>query len=58
MIWSRFVNVSGQAGRNIACDLHMEHLNRTAKSALGQRPKSVSRVGKCLGLFQNVKKPI
>jgi L1 cell adhesion molecule like protein len=25
---SRFVNVTGGAGHNIPCDLHMEHLNR------------------------------
>lgn len=60
MTWSRFVNPSGQAGRNVACDLHMEHLNRTAKEALGQHshlnPKSVTRVGKCVGLFQNAQK--
>jgi hypothetical protein len=36
----------------------MEHLNRTAKEALGQHshlnPRSVKRVGNCVGLFQNV----
>ena len=60
IIWSRFVNASGQTARNKACDLHMEHLNRTAKDALGQHshlhPKSVERVGKCIGLFQNARK--
>lgn len=60
MIWSRFVNPSGQIGRNKACDLHMEHLNHTAKDALGQHshlnPKSVTRVGKCIALFQNAQK--
>jgi hypothetical protein len=29
--WSRFINVHGQKGRNISCDLHMEHLNRPVK---------------------------
>ena len=60
MIWSRFVNPSGKPARNIPCDLHMEHLNRTAKTALGQHshlnPKAVTRVGKCVGLFQNAQK--
>ena len=32
--WSRFVNVHGQPGRNISCDLHMEHLNRLVKTAI------------------------
>ena len=60
MIWSRFVNPSGKPAQNLPCDLHMEHLNRTAKSALGQHshlnPKSVNRVGKCIGLFQSTQK--
>ena len=28
MMYSRFINVHGQVGKNILCDLHMEHLNR------------------------------
>lgn len=28
IIWSQFVNSNGGRGRNIPCDLHMEHLNR------------------------------
>ena len=60
MIWSRVINPSGKPAGNIACDLHMEHLNRIAKDALSQHshlnPKSVSRVGKCLGLFRNAQK--
>ena len=27
LLWSRFVNVHGLPGHNIAGDLHMEHLN-------------------------------
>ena len=60
MIWSRVVNPSGKTAANIPCDLHMEHLNRTAKDALGQHshlnPKSVCRIGKCIGLFRNAQK--
>ena len=59
-LWCRFINSSGHLARNIPCDLHMEHLNRIAKDALGQHsafnPKSVGRVGRCVGLFQNVKR--
>ena len=36
LIWSRFVNTVGQPAHKKPCDLHMEHLNRTAKEALGQ----------------------
>ena len=57
-MWSRFVNTSGHAAKNKPCDLHMEYLNRTAKSAFGQHscfnPKSVSRVGRSVGLFESV----
>ena len=60
IIWSRFVNVSGQAACNKPCDLHMEHLNRTAKEALGQHshlnPQSVNCIGKCVGLLHGVLK--
>ena len=60
MIWSRVVNPSGRVAGNVSCDLHMEHLNRIAKEALGQHsnlnPKSVSRVGKCIGLFRNAQR--
>ena len=27
--WGRFINYKGGAGRNIPCDLHNEHINRT-----------------------------
>ena len=60
MIWSHFVNPRGLTAWNKACDLRMEHLNRTAKDALGQHshlhPKCEERVGKCVGLFQNARK--
>ena len=51
--WSRFVNAKRGRGRNISCDLHMEHLNRelkTAISGLGANitKSSVSRSAKCL----------
>jgi len=51
--WSRFVNSKGGKGRNIPCDLHMEHLNRELKTSilgLGANitEKSVTRSAKCL----------
>ena len=54
--WCRFVNVHGQCGRNISCDLHMEHLNRVVKTAIeglgaNKTEKAVQRVGKCVGKF-------
>ena len=53
-MWSRFVNIHGWTGHNVSCDIHMEHLHRTCKTAvrsLGANltPKAISRAGKCLG---------
>ena len=52
--WSRFVNVHGLPGHNISCDLHMEHLNRLAKTAVdglgaNKTEKAIFRVGKTVG---------
>ena len=54
LLWSRTVNVHGQAGRNVSCDIHMEHLNRLCKSSLGNLgsniiDKAVDRIGRCIG---------
>ena len=44
---------------NKPCDLHMEHLNRTAKEAFGQHshlnPQSVNCIGKCVGFHSVLK---
>ena len=34
LLYSRFINVHGLPGRNISCDLHMEHLNRVVKTCI------------------------
>lgn len=52
--WSRFINVHGLPGHNISCDLHMEHLNRLAKTAVeglgaNKSEKAIIRVGKTVG---------
>lgn len=54
LIWSRYVNTHGQPGKNIPCDLHLEHLNRALKTAichLGANivPRAVERAGRCIG---------
>lgn len=55
--WSRTINVHGQPGKNIAADLHMEHLNHACKEAISRlganiTDHSVERVGRCLGRLQ------
>lgn len=52
--WSRFINVHGLPGHNISCDLHMEHLNRLAKTAVeglgaNKTKKAITQVGKTVG---------
>ena len=34
LIWGRFINTHGQAGRNISNDFHCEHLNRLCKNSI------------------------
>lgn len=63
LIWSRFVNTSGLPGRNIPCDLYMEHLNRVCKDAVNglaanKTPKALVRVGKVVGVLDSVVKSI
>ena len=52
--WSRTVNVHGCRGKNISCDLHMEHMNRECKDPMhglgaNLNNASVERIGKCIG---------
>ena len=59
LVWSRFVNYSGGAGANKAADLHMEHINRTMKAALGSQlsnitPRAVARAGQAAGPLVNI----
>lgn len=61
LVWSRFVNVQGIPGGNIEMDLHMEHLNRITKSALGNQgsnlqPSVITRIGKISGALMSVSK--
>ena len=54
LVWNRFINVHGVRGRNIPCDLHLEHLNRVCKNAISdlgvnKTEKAIKRVGNVLG---------
>lgn len=53
LLYSRFINVHGREGRNISCDLFMEHLNRQLKDgirALGpnKTENAISRLAKSI----------
>ena len=54
LIWSHFVNTQGVRGKNIPLDLHLEHLNRICKTAIGhlgpnKTDDAIVRCGKVLG---------
>ena len=59
LLWSRFINVHGLRGRNIPCDLHLEHLNRMCKYAISdlgvnKTETAIKRVGNALGTLSPV----
>ena len=59
LLYSRFVNIHGVPGRNIAADLHMEHLNRACKDSIrglgaNKTEKSITRIGKAIGPLMSI----
>ena len=60
LMWERTVNVHGRPGKNIPCDLYMEHLNRECKGAMGSlgpnvsSVESVARIGRSIGELMKV----
>ena len=54
LLYSRFINVCGLPGRNIAADLYMEHLNAVAKGCIknlgvNKTETAIVRSAKALG---------
>ena len=50
---SRFINIHGQLGRNISYDLHMENLNRVARTAIdglgaNKTEQAIVKIGRCV----------
>ena len=43
LLWNRNVNAHGHAGRNVPCDLFMEHLNREAKNGITSIGSSLNK---------------
>ena len=59
LMWSRFINTRGGKGKNIPCDLHMEHLNRVLKDGIkglgaNKTDKAITRLGKCIDSFNEL----
>ncbi len=34
LMWNRTINIHGRPGRNVLCDLHLEHMNKEAKNSI------------------------
>ncbi|KAI8487325.1 Serine palmitoyltransferase 2 [Branchiostoma belcheri] len=59
LTWIRFFNSKGGKGRNISCNLHLEHVNNFLRSSLkGLGPnlteQTASRISKSLGILKGV----
>ena len=53
LMYSRFINTQGLKGKNVGCDLHMEHLNKMCKGAIrdlgpNKTVDTIQRVAKSL----------
>lgn len=62
LLWDRTVNIHGKPGKNVAMDLHMEHINRACKEAMGNLGSnigddtSVDRIGKSIRRLMEIGK--
>ena len=59
LLWSRCINTRGVSGANIACDLHMEHLNRRLKTVIRSmganvNPTALEKAGKAIAPVHHV----
>ena len=59
LLYSRFVNVHGTSGRNIAADLYMEHLNAVAKGCIknlgaNKTESAITRAARALGTIVHI----
>ena len=59
LLWSRFINTHGLPHKNIAGDLHMEHLNRLCKEAIkglgaNKTPSAIKRIGDAIGPLHTI----
>ena len=57
--WGRFINAKGGLGRNIPCDLHNEHINRTIKDIVNNMggsltEQAVRRAGQSVTMIHHI----
>ncbi len=59
LVWSRFINTHGRQGKNIPCDLHLEHLSRRLKGILRNlgsniKESTITNATKSIGIVHNI----
>lgn len=59
LLWSRCINTRGLPGKNIACDLFMEHLNRQLKKVIrtmeaNVTPKAIQKGARAIAPVQHI----
>ena len=59
LTWERTINVHGKPRRNVSMDLHMEHINRECKQAMGVlgsniNDSSVTWIGRSIGELMKI----
>jgi len=59
LVWSRFVNTHGRQGKNIPCDLHIEHLNKRLKGMLRNlgsnvKESTIVHAAKSIGIVHHI----
>lgn len=59
LLYSRFINTHGLPGKNISCDLYMEHLNRHLKDGLralgaNKTPNAIQRLARCIAPIEEM----
>ena len=57
--WFKVVNMQGKPGKNVPCDLHIEHLNRPLKDMIrnihSKNPENaIDRIAKSIGTINQV----
>ncbi len=58
LMWNRTVNIHGRPGRNVSCNLHLEHMNKEAISGLGSNitDEAVKWIGRSISTIVHVLK--
>ena len=58
-MYNRFINVTGLPGRNVAADLHIEHLNKVVRECIeglgaSKTERAIVRAGKAIRITEDI----